>query len=165
MGGWETQLRKGLSELAVLAAIGQGETYGYRIVDQLRRLDGLELTESTVYPVLTRLARDGFLAVRTAESPAGPTSAITGSRGSVNSAPPDGGELDDGFQVPFRINRRRRDMTVAAGPSLRISSSFDRQPARHNRSNAAGPSFPARPAGHRQGGGVADLRAASGARA
>ncbi len=73
MGGWETQLRKGLVELAVLAAIGQGETYGYRIVDQLGRLEGLELTESTIYPVLTRLARDGFLAVRTAESPAGPT--------------------------------------------------------------------------------------------
>jgi PadR family transcriptional regulator PadR len=73
MGGWETQLRKGVSDLAVLAAIGQGETYGYRIVEELRRLEGLELTESTVYPVLTRLARDGFLATRTEESPSGPT--------------------------------------------------------------------------------------------
>ena len=73
MSGWETQLRKGVTELAVLAAISQGETYGYRIVDQLRRLEGLELTESTVYPVLTRLGRDGFLAIRTEESPAGPT--------------------------------------------------------------------------------------------
>jgi PadR family transcriptional regulator, regulatory protein PadR len=70
---WETQLRKGLAELAVLAAIGRGETYGYRIVEQLQKLEGLELTESTVYPVLTRLARDGFLAVRAEESPSGPT--------------------------------------------------------------------------------------------
>jgi PadR family transcriptional regulator PadR len=70
---WETQLRKGLVELALLATIAQGETYGYRIVEQLRRLEGLELTESTVYPVLTRLARDGLVAVRADDSPAGPT--------------------------------------------------------------------------------------------
>ena len=72
MGRWEAQLRKGLVELAVLASIGRGETYGYRIVEQLKMLDGLELTESTVYPVLTRLATDRFLAVRMEESPAGP---------------------------------------------------------------------------------------------
>jgi PadR family transcriptional regulator PadR len=73
MDRWETQLRKGVVELAVLATIARGETYGYRIVEQLQRLDGLELTESTVYPVLTRLAREGSLAVRTEPSPAGPT--------------------------------------------------------------------------------------------
>ena len=73
MDRWETQLRKGVVELAVLARIARGETYGYRIVEQLQQLAGLELTESTVYPVLTRLAREGFLAVRTEPSPAGPT--------------------------------------------------------------------------------------------
>lgn len=73
MDRWETQLRKGVVELAVLATIARGETYGYRIVEELRRLEGLELTESTVYPVLTRLAREGYLAVRSESSPAGPT--------------------------------------------------------------------------------------------
>ena len=73
MSPWETQLRKGVVELAVLAWIARGETYGYRIVEALQRLDGLALTESTVYPVLTRLARDGALAVRTEASPSGPT--------------------------------------------------------------------------------------------
>jgi PadR family transcriptional regulator PadR len=73
MSHWETQLRKGVAELAVLASVAQqGETYGYKIVEQLQGLGGLELTESTVYPVLTRLARDGALAVRTEPSPAGP---------------------------------------------------------------------------------------------
>jgi PadR family transcriptional regulator PadR len=72
MSHWETQLRKGLVELAVLATIARGETYGYRIVEQLQGLDGLQFTESTVYPVLTRLAREGFLATRTEPSPAGP---------------------------------------------------------------------------------------------
>jgi PadR family transcriptional regulator, regulatory protein PadR len=73
MNRWETQLRKGVVELAILAAIGRGETYGYRIVEQLKGLEGLELTESTVYPVLTRLARDAFLAVRAEVSSTGPT--------------------------------------------------------------------------------------------
>lgn len=73
MSRWETQLRKGVVELAVLATIARGETYGYRIVEQLEASSGLEFTESTVYPVLTRLARDGSLAIRTEASPAGPT--------------------------------------------------------------------------------------------
>ncbi len=73
MNPWETQLRKGVVELAVLASIARGESYGYQIVEKLRNLDGLALTESTVYPVLTRLARDGALAVRLEASPAGPT--------------------------------------------------------------------------------------------
>jgi PadR family transcriptional regulator PadR len=72
MNRWETQLRKGVVELAVLATIARGETYGYRIVEHLQRYAGLELTESTVYPVLTRLERDGFLAIRAEASPAGP---------------------------------------------------------------------------------------------
>jgi len=73
MGPWETQLRKGLVELAVMATIAGEEAYGYAIVERLRGLKGLEFTESTVYPVLARLAREGFLAIRAERSPAGPT--------------------------------------------------------------------------------------------
>lgn len=72
VGLWETQLRKGLAELAVLVVISREETYGYRIVETLQSLAGLALSESTVYPVLTRLTRDGLLAVRTVPSPSGP---------------------------------------------------------------------------------------------
>ena len=72
MNPWETQLRKGLVELAVLATMVQGEAYGYGIVERLRCMEGLEFTESTVYPVLARLAREGFLAIRAERSPSGP---------------------------------------------------------------------------------------------
>jgi PadR family transcriptional regulator PadR len=41
-------------------------------VAQLSSIRGLELTESTVYPVLTRLAREGLLSVRVEPSPSGP---------------------------------------------------------------------------------------------
>ncbi len=72
MSSWETQLRRGLVELALLATISRGETYGYRIVEHLRELPGLGFTESTVYPVLTRLAADGLVAVRSEPSRSGP---------------------------------------------------------------------------------------------
>lgn len=72
MDRWETQLRKGVVELAVLATIARGETYGYHILEQLRDGAGLAVPESTVYPALTRLAREGAVAVRSAASPAGP---------------------------------------------------------------------------------------------
>lgn len=72
MSGWDAQLRRGVVELAVMATIARGETYGYRIVEQLRELPGLEFTESTVYPVLTRLAGESMLAVRSEPSRSGP---------------------------------------------------------------------------------------------
>ncbi|WP_435019314.1 PadR family transcriptional regulator [Tundrisphaera sp. TA3] len=72
MDSWHAQMRKGVVDLAILAQVGRGETYGYEIVENLRRYGGLEMTESTVYPALTRLARDGALAVRSAASPNGP---------------------------------------------------------------------------------------------
>lgn len=72
MSGWDTQLRKGLVDLAVLAVLARGESFGYRVVEDLERIGGFSAGESTVYPVLARLARDGALAVRSAPSPTGP---------------------------------------------------------------------------------------------
>ncbi|MBN8525726.1 MAG: PadR family transcriptional regulator [Planctomycetes bacterium] len=69
---WSIQLRKGLVELGVLAVLRDGETYGYDIVSRLRRVDGMALTESTVYPVLARLEVGGCVQVRSAPSPSGP---------------------------------------------------------------------------------------------
>jgi len=69
---WITQFRKGLVELCVMAVLRDEEAYGYQIVERLRTVPGLEVTESTVYPVLARLARDRSVTVRTAPSPAGP---------------------------------------------------------------------------------------------
>ncbi|QVL30119.1 helix-turn-helix transcriptional regulator [Telmatocola sphagniphila] len=73
MSSFETQLRKGLAELAVLAVLAKEELYGYGIVEKLRELNGLNLSESTVYPILSRLAQENLLATRTEASTAGPT--------------------------------------------------------------------------------------------
>ena len=73
MQGWTTQLRKGLVELCVMHLLDRSEAYGYQVLQQLNAATGLELTESTLYPVLARLARDGLVKAREAPSPSGPT--------------------------------------------------------------------------------------------
>ena len=69
---WVSQLRKGLVELLVLAALRREELYGYQLLQLLAGMDGLALTESTLYPVLARLAADALVAVRQEPSPSGP---------------------------------------------------------------------------------------------
>lgn len=72
MQNWLTQVRKGLVELCVMRLLDTREAYGYQILQQLNESAGLELTESTLYPVLARLARDGLLKARETPSPSGP---------------------------------------------------------------------------------------------
>jgi PadR family transcriptional regulator, regulatory protein PadR len=69
---WVSQLRKGLVELLVLAALRHEELYGYQLLQRLASMNGLSLTESTLYPVLGRLADDRLVAVRQVPSPSGP---------------------------------------------------------------------------------------------
>ncbi len=56
----------------MLAVLQRGEAYGYAILKTLRAIDVLALTESTLYPALGRLTKEGFLSVRSAPSPEGP---------------------------------------------------------------------------------------------
>lgn len=69
---WTTQLRKGVLELCMLNIIGCGRVYGYEVVRQLREIDSLVISEGTVYPILSRLKRDGLVRTSLEESPAGP---------------------------------------------------------------------------------------------
>lgn len=72
MKTWITQLRKGLLEFCILNAISGGETYGYELVQRLKSLEQLAVTESTVYPILNRLKEDGYVKLREAPSTTGP---------------------------------------------------------------------------------------------
>lgn len=69
---WTTQLRKGLLELCILNVIGRERVYGYDIVKQLRGIDALVVREGTIYPILSRLKRDGLVKTSLEESPEGP---------------------------------------------------------------------------------------------
>src|SRR5215218_4309749 len=62
----ERELKRGSLELIVLHLLKPGEAYGYEIVAKLtsETNGALEVTDGTLYPVLYRLERGGFVAVR-----------------------------------------------------------------------------------------------------
>jgi PadR family transcriptional regulator PadR len=64
--GIERELKRGSLELIVLHLLSPGEAYGYEIVTKLTEEThgALEVTDGTLYPVLYRLERAGFVAVR-----------------------------------------------------------------------------------------------------
>jgi len=61
----DIQLKRGLLDICVLAAIRGEESYGYRIIKDMKPY--VELSESTLYPILRRLETAQLLTVRTAE--------------------------------------------------------------------------------------------------
>ena len=61
----EVQLKRGLLDVCVLAAIKSEDSYGYKIIKDLKPY--IELSESTLYTILKRLDAAGMLTVRTAE--------------------------------------------------------------------------------------------------
>ena len=60
------ELKRGSLELIVLHLLSAGEACGYEIVTKLseRTRGALEITDGTLYPVLYRLERGGFVTVR-----------------------------------------------------------------------------------------------------
>ena len=61
----DVQLKRGLLDVCVLAAIKDGESYGYKIIKDMKPYT--ELSESTLYTILKRLEGANMLTVRTAE--------------------------------------------------------------------------------------------------
>ena len=58
----DAQLKKGLLEVCVLSAIREEESYGYKIISDLAPY--IEISESTLYPILRRLESGGFVTTR-----------------------------------------------------------------------------------------------------
>ncbi len=61
----DIQLKRGLLDVCVLAAIRSEDSYGYKIIKDLKPC--IELSESTLYTILKRLEGAKMLTVRTAE--------------------------------------------------------------------------------------------------
>ena len=55
----EPQIKRGFLEVCVLAVLAQGDSYGYQIIKEMPQ--SLEMTESTLYPILRRLKAQGAL--------------------------------------------------------------------------------------------------------
>lgn len=67
-----SQMRRGTLEYCVLAVLRDGERYGFDLVKSLSELDGMVTSEGTIYPLLTRLRKDGLVASTWKESTKGP---------------------------------------------------------------------------------------------
>ena len=61
----DNQLKRGLLDVCVLAAIKNEDSYGYKIIKDLRPC--IELSESTLYTILKRLEAAKMLTVRSVE--------------------------------------------------------------------------------------------------
>ena len=61
----DVQLKRGLLDVCVLAAIKNEDSYGYKIIKDMKPY--IELSESTLYTILKRLENAKMLTVRTAE--------------------------------------------------------------------------------------------------
>ncbi|HPE94552.1 MAG TPA: PadR family transcriptional regulator [Bacillota bacterium] len=61
----DVQLKRGLLDVCVLAAIKSEDSYGYKMIKDMKPY--IELSESTLYTILKRLETADMLIVRTAE--------------------------------------------------------------------------------------------------
>jgi PadR family transcriptional regulator PadR len=67
-----TQLRKGILELAVLGCLYNERHYGYSLIKTLIGEGELEITEGTIYPILSRLLKEELVRAEWVESNQGP---------------------------------------------------------------------------------------------
>ena len=61
----DTQVKKGLLEYCVLAELKKKESYGYQIIKDISIC--IDISESTLYPILRRLEQECYLETRNAE--------------------------------------------------------------------------------------------------
>ena len=61
----DIQMKRGLLDVCVLSAIKNEESYGYRIIQDIKPY--LDISESTLYPILRMLEEAELLTVRNAE--------------------------------------------------------------------------------------------------
>lgn len=70
--GLIAQMRRGALEYCVLALLAGRERYGFELVQNLAEVDGMVITEGTIYPLLSRLRKDGEVETFWRESTSGP---------------------------------------------------------------------------------------------
>ena len=65
-----TQLKKGVLEMVVLSKIAEHDRYGYDIYQEISH--NMAISESTIYPILRKLTKDGLCETYLRESSEGP---------------------------------------------------------------------------------------------
>ena len=57
---WKSQIKRGTLEYCILLMINQKECYGYELINELEQWPILSAKESTLYPLLRRLVKEGY---------------------------------------------------------------------------------------------------------
>jgi len=65
-----TQLKKGVLEMVVLSKIAHKDSYGYDIYQEISQ--NMAISESTIYPILRKLTKEGLCETYLRESTGGP---------------------------------------------------------------------------------------------
>lgn len=68
---WRSQIKRGTLEYCILLMICRAPRYGYEIISRLEAWPILAARESTIYPLLRRLLREGFLTASWQETAGG----------------------------------------------------------------------------------------------
>jgi PadR family transcriptional regulator PadR len=69
---WQTQLRKGLLDVVIMNLLSHGPCHGYEMVRQLKKIQGLQMREGNIYPILVRLEEESLIKSYTQSSTDGP---------------------------------------------------------------------------------------------
>jgi PadR family transcriptional regulator, regulatory protein PadR len=72
LANWSSQARKGLLELIVMSVLARREFYGYELVEHILSRTGFEVSDGTLYTILTRLKSDGLVNTRWEAAERGP---------------------------------------------------------------------------------------------
>jgi PadR family transcriptional regulator PadR len=67
----DTQFKKGVLELGVLSLLTKNDNYGYELVEKISKT--ISISEGTIYPLLRRLQKEGYLKTYFRESKEGPS--------------------------------------------------------------------------------------------
>jgi len=67
-----SQMLKGILEGCILSIVLKNEVYGYELSEKLKNSGFLEISEGSIYPILSRMQKDGWIQGVFKDSPQGP---------------------------------------------------------------------------------------------
>ena len=68
---WRSQIKRGTLEYCILLLVQQKPRYGYEIMSELEKRPVIAAKESTIYPLLRRLLKEGYISSTWQESAEG----------------------------------------------------------------------------------------------
>lgn len=61
ISGWRCQIKRGTLEFCIMLMIKKQPTYGYEIISKLEKYPILAAKANTIYPLLGRLSKEGYI--------------------------------------------------------------------------------------------------------